>query len=43
MQKGQVITSAALARFINFGAILGIKEPLCVLVKMEQDAQPVAD
>lgn len=43
MQKGQVITSAALARFINFGAILGIEEPIRVLVKVEQNALPDAD
>jgi len=43
MQKGQVITSAALARFLNFGTILGIEEPIRVLVKLEQNAPPDAD
>jgi len=34
MDKGQTITSAALARFVNFGTILGIKEPIYVLAKI---------
>ena len=43
MQKGQVITSAALARFVNFGTVLGIREPICVLVKVAQEALPDGD
>lgn len=33
MEKGQVISRAALERFINFGTILGIKEPIHVMQK----------
>jgi FixJ family two-component response regulator len=35
MEKGQTITRAALERFVNFGTILGVKEPIYVLVKTE--------
>jgi response regulator RpfG family c-di-GMP phosphodiesterase len=38
MDKGQIITSAARARFVNFGTILGIKEPIYVLVKVAQES-----
>lgn len=33
LEKGQTITPAALERFINFGTILGIKEPVHVVLK----------
>jgi len=41
MEKGQTITRAALERFINFGTILGVKEPIQVLVRTS-DAAPAA-
>lgn len=40
MEKGQVITRAALERFVNFGTILGVQEPIQVLVKTEADQKP---
>lgn len=35
MDKGQYITHSALERFRNFGSILGVKEPIYVLVRSE--------
>ncbi len=35
MEKGQTITRAALERFVNFGSILGVKEPVYVLARTE--------
>lgn len=41
MERGQTITRAAMERFANFGTILGVVEPLHVLVVTEQ--QPGAE
>jgi hypothetical protein len=33
MEKGQTITHSTLERFRNFGTIIGVKEPIYVLVR----------
>jgi len=35
MDKGQTITHSTLERFRNFGSIIGVKEPIYVLVRNE--------
>jgi CheY-like chemotaxis protein len=40
MEKGQALTRAALERFVNFGTILGVQEPIHVLVKTEKESPP---
>ena len=37
LDKGQTISHSMLERFRNFGAILGVKEPIYVLVRKESD------
>lgn len=39
MEKNQTITKAAIARFTNFGSVLGVQEPLYVLVKIKDAAE----
>jgi hypothetical protein len=37
LDKGQTISHSMLERFRNFGAILGVKEPIYALVRKESD------
>lgn len=43
MEKNQVITNTAIARFVNFGSVLGVREPLYVLVKKQDASESNSD